>query len=203
MCLPPKLHNKINLRSKEKLNLKESTEQIIIEGCKRQKPEFQKELVLKYSGMLMTVCRRYSRDASSAKDLLQESLIKIIRSISKYEERGSFEAWMKRITINTALKYFDKSSFKNEVFVLEDLNGENVVPEIYAQLGAEELMELIDSLPNGFKEVFNLYAIEGYSHKEIGELLGITESTSRSQLTRARSLLKKQLTIREKIRIRI
>ncbi len=179
------------------------TEQHIIDGCKKGKPDFQKELVLKYSGLLMTVCRRYSRDAEFAKDILQEALIKILKSISNYEEKGSFEAWMKRITINTALKYFDKSSFKNEVFILEDLNDKNVVPDIYSQLGAEELMELIDNLPNGFREVFNLYAIEGYSHKEIGELLGVTESTSRSQLTRARSLLKKQLTVQDKIRIRI
>lgn len=185
------------------MNLRKSTEQNIIEGCKKQKPEFQKELVLRYSGLLMTVCRRYSRDDETAKDILQESLIKIIKSISKYEERGTFEAWMKRITINTSLKYFDKSSFKNEVFVLEDLDEKDVVPDVYAQLGVEELMDLIDKLPNGFREVFNLFAIEGYSHKEIGELLNITESTSRSQLTRARSLLKKQLTIREKIRIRI
>ena len=179
------------------------TEQHIIDGCKKGKPDFQKELVLKYSGLLMTVCRRYSRDAEFAKDILQEALIKILKSISNYEEKGSFEAWMKRITINTALKYFDKSSFKNEVFILEDLNDKNVVPDIYSQLGAEELMTLIDNLPNGFREVFNLFAIEGYSHKEIGELLGVTESTSRSQLTRARSLLKKQLTVQEKIRIRI
>jgi len=183
--------------------LKIFTEQHIIDGCKKGKPDFQKELVLKYSGLLMTVCRRYSRDAEFAKDILQEALIKILKSISNYEEKGSFEAWMKRITINTALKYFDKSSFKNEVFILEDLNDKNVVPDIYSQLGAEELMTLIDNLPNGFREVFNLFAIEGYSHKEIGELLGVTESTSRSQLTRARSLLKKQLTVQEKIRIRI
>jgi len=185
------------------VKLKESTERNIIEGCKKQKPEFQKELVLRYSGILMTVCRRYSKDRETAKDILQESLIKIIKSIPNYEERGTFEAWMKRITINTALKYFDKNSFRNEVFILEDLDEQNVIPDIYAQLGAEELMELIDKLPNGFREVFNLFAIEGFSHKEIGELLNITESTSRSQLTRARSLLKKQLTIREKIRIRI
>jgi len=183
--------------------LRKSTEQNIIEGCKKQEPEFQKELVLRYSGLLMTVSRRYSHDPESAKDVLQEALIKILRSIPKYTEQGSFEAWMKRITINTALKYFDKGNFKNEVFVLEDLNDENVVPDIYSQLGSEELMALIDNLPNGFREVFNLFAIEGYSHKEIGELLDITESTSRSQLTRARSLLKKQLTIHEKIRIRI
>lgn len=185
------------------MSLKKSTEQYIIEGCKKLKPEFQRELVIRYSGLLMTVCRRYSRDAETAKDVLQESLIKILRSISNYEERGSFEAWMKRVTINTALKYFDKNSFKNEVYVLEDLDEKDVFPDVYAQMGAEELMEMINDLPNGFREVFNLFAIEGYNHKEIGELLGISESTSRSQLTRARSLLKKQLTVREKIRIRI
>lgn len=183
--------------------MKNATEQHIVEGCKKGKPEFQKELVMRYSGLLMTVCRRYCNDGESAKDILQEALIKILKALPKYQERGTFEAWMKRITINTALKYFDKSSFKNEVYILEDQNEKNVLPDVYSQLGAEELMALINNLPHGFREVFNLFAIEGFSHKEIGELLDISESTSRSQLTRARSLLKKQLTVHEKIRVRI
>lgn len=185
------------------MSLKRSTEQDIIDGCKKPDPEYQKLLVMRYSGLLMTVCRRYSRDAETAKDILQESLIKILHAIGNYENRGSFEAWMRRITINTALKYFDKNCFKNETFTVDGMDEKIVPPEVYAHMGAEELMKLIGELPDGFREVFNLFAIEGYSHKEIGELLGIGESTSRSQLTRARSLLQKQITVRGKIRIRI
>ena len=191
-----------NSNSSNQSNLK-PTEKRIIEGCRKLKPPFQKELVLRYSGMLMTVSRRYTSDTESAKDILQEALIKILKSIPEYEERGSFEAWMKRIVINTALKYFNKSCFKNEVYKLDDMNETAVVPDIYAKLDAEELIKLINQLPEGFREVFNLNVIEGYSHKEIGEMLGIRESTSRSQLARARAILKKSLLKQDQIRIRI
>lgn len=132
-----------------------------------------------------------------AEDILQDALINILRHIIHYEERGSFEAWMKRIVINTALKSFKKSSFKNEVMELDQVPIKPIDPEVYSKMGAEELMALINQLPHGFREVFNLYSIEGYSHKEITELLGISESTSRSQLTRARALLRRQLAARE------
>ena len=179
------------------------TEQRIIEGCKKLKPEFQKELVLRYSGMLMTTSRRYTKDADSAKDVLQEAFIKILKAIPEYEERGTFEAWMKRIVINTALKYFNKSCFKNEVYKLDDLEESAIIPDVYSKLNAEELMATIRELPEGQREVFNLFVIEGYSHREIGVMLDIQESSSRSQLARARTILKKQLSKKEKIRIRI
>jgi len=110
---------------------------------------------------------------------------------------------MKRILINTALKVFDKSSFKNELYTIEDLPHTPINPEVYSSLAAEELMEIINQLPEVYKTIFNLHAIEGYSHKEISELIGIKESTSRSQLTRARMMLKKYLSKNEKIRLRI
>jgi RNA polymerase sigma factor (sigma-70 family) len=160
-------------------------------------PTFQQELVVRYSARLMTVSRRYCRDLAMAEDNLQDSLINILRHIINYEERGSFESWMTRIVINTALKSFKKSSFKNEVMDLEQVPITPIDPEVYSKMGAEELMALINKLPHGFREVFNLYSIEGYSHKEITALLGITESTSRSQLTRARALLRSQLVAKE------
>lgn len=147
----------------------------------------------------MSVCRRYARDPSSAKDILQESMIKIFKNIHKYKPSGSFVGWMRRICVNTALQSFDKACFKNEILGLDDLTEQPFsIPVVYSHLGEEELLEVISNLPEGFKQVFNLYVIEGLSHREVGQALGITESTSRSQLTRARNYLRQQLQKRER-----
>ena len=151
----------------------------------------------------MAVSRRYTKDQSSSKDILQEGLIHILNSISNYKEQGNFEAWMKRIIINIAVKYFRNKSFKNELYTIEDQPEKMVEPSAYASMAAAELMEVIDQLPDSYRTIFNLYAIEGFSHKEIAQLLEITESTSRSQLTRARASLKKILLKEGKIRVRI
>ncbi len=178
------------------------TESDIIKGCQNGIAKFQKELVVRYSPMLMTVSRRYSRDNESAKDVLQDSFIKIFRHIHKYKPIGSFTAWMRRIVINTALQSLDKSCFKKELSGLGELQEHpSTSPDIYSHLGAEELLTLIQGMPDGFRQVFNLNILEGYSHREIGEILNITESTSRSQLVRARNYLKKMLAKRDRIRV--
>ncbi len=178
------------------------TEAEIIKGCQKGKALYQKELVVRYSPMLMSVSRRYSKDNEMAKDNLQESFIKIFRHIGKYKPIGSFSAWMRRIVINTSLQSMDKSCFKRELSGLDELLEQpSSPPEAYAHLGAEELMDLIQQMPQGFRQVFNLSILEGYSHREISEILGITESTSRSQLVRARNYLKKILVKRERIRV--
>ncbi len=186
----------------ESLNPSELTEADIIKGCQKGDARAQKELVVRYSPLLMTVSRRYSKDNELAKDILQETLIKVFKNIHKYKPTGSFVGWMRRILINTALQTFDKSCFKREISGLGELNLQpSMPPDVYDHLGEEELLALIDQLPEGFKQVFNLYVIEGMSHKEIAEMLGVTESTSRSQLVRARNSLRKMLTKREKIRV--
>ena len=179
------------------------TEHKIITGCQAQNPLYQKELVLRYSGLLLSVARRYTVDHSLAKDIIQESLIKILKAIPDYQPTGSFEHWMKRIVINTALQKRKLKRFSFELNGFENLPEKEIDPSIYSTLGAEELIHLIQQLPEGYREIFNLHAIEGYSHAEIGALLNITESTSRSQLSRARTLLQKQLQTREKISIRL
>jgi RNA polymerase sigma-70 factor (ECF subfamily) len=143
--------------------------------------------------MLMTVCRRYARDEAMAKDVLQETLIRIFQNIGKYEHTGSFEGWMRRIAVRRSLQWLEKSSFQHELQPVAMPDEKLIEPTIYSQLGAEEIMALLKELPDGFRAVFNLNIIEGYTHKEIAELLGITESTSRSQLTRARKLLQEKL----------
>ncbi len=194
---PPKI------KTKNKANLKNYSQDEIIRGCRKQDPRFQKALVVQYSGRLMAVSRRYSRDQESAKDILQEALIKIIKAVPNYKEQGSFEAWAKRIVINTALKFFDKSSFRNELYTIDDQPEKSVSPDAYSNMAADELMAVINKLPENYRTIFNLHAIEGFSHREISEAMGIEESTSRSQLTRARGMLKKYLSKNEKIRLRI
>lgn len=143
--------------------------------------------------MLMSVCQRYARDEAMAKDVLQETLIRIFRHIDKYEPTGSFEAWMRRIAIRRSLQWLEKSSFQHELQPLEMPDQDGLEPEIYAQFGAAEILSLLKELPEGFRTVFNLHIVEGYSHQEIAELLDITESTSRSQLARARKLMQDKL----------
>lgn len=143
--------------------------------------------------MLMTVCRRYVVDEASAKDILQESFIKIFTNIDKYKPVGSFEAWMRTITIRSALYWLKKHGKKETEKIETNHQLQTAKPEILDRFDAEEIIELIRELPVGFRTVFNLNIIEGYNHNEIAKMLNITESTSRSQLTRARKLLQEKL----------
>lgn len=167
------------------------TEKQLIQDCQNGVKSSQYQLVKRYAGMLLSVARRYVSDEATAKDVLQEGLIKIFENIHKYKHTGSFEGWMRTITIRCALAHLRKSHRAHEFHIIDQVAPEAALPEIFSQLGMEDIIRLIQQLPNGFREVFNLNIIEGYSHREIGELLGISESTSRSQLTRARKLLQK------------
>jgi RNA polymerase sigma factor (sigma-70 family) len=173
------------------------TERELIVGCQKGKAECQRELLRRYAPMLLTVCRRYAKDAAFAEDLLQESLLRIFKGIGQYEAIGSFEGWMRKVTINTALQQIDKQYFKKEVYEIDTKHEVQLLPDVFQKMGAEELLSLIATLPNGFRQVFNLYAIEGYSHAEISALLGIGESSSRSQLARARKLLQDKLSTKQ------
>lgn len=130
--------------------------------------------------------------------MLQESLIRIFNYFDKFsEKKGSLISWMRTICINTALKYFDKNCFNRQILDPASMKESQVNPSVLASLHAEDLMNLVETLPDGYRQVFNLYAIEGYSHKEISKLLGIAESASRSNLSRARGLLKAALAKRQ------
>ena len=174
------------------------TENDIIRGCQKGRAKYQKALVLRYSPMLMTVARRYCRDDHAAKDVLQESFIRVFRAIDRYQATGSFTAWMRRIVINVALQSKDKASYQREQTSLEHVAHPMVSPEAISSLNAEDLIALIQRLPEKFREVFNLYVVEGYSHDEIAQLLHIAPGTSRSQLTRARQKLQAMILEREK-----
>lgn len=144
-----------------------------------------------YSGKMLAICRRYLPDAMQAEDVMIESLMKVIQKIDQFGFKGSFEGWVKRIVVNEALMKL--RSQKNVEIDIDEVNPINFTEPEFSDLEAEELLEMIHELPDGYRTVFNLYALEGYNHKEIAERLGISEGTSKSQLSRARSLLQKMI----------
>lgn len=170
------------------------TEEQLIEGCKRGERLAQKELYETYSRKMMGVCLRYVGDRETARDLLQDGFVKVFTCMDSYSGAGSFEGWMRKIFVNCALEYLRKSDVLRESTDLDN-TAELVQADhsVLSDLSAAELMKLVHELPSGFRTVFNLFAIEGYSHKEIGEMMNITESTSRSQFTRAKQLLQRRI----------
>ncbi len=169
-------------------------EQQLIEGCRKGERLAQKELYETYSRKMMGVCLRYVNDRETARDLLQDGFVKVFTSIDSYSGTGSFEGWIRKIFVNCALEFLRKSDVMKESVDLGN-TYELVNPDHSAvsAMSANELMKLIQDLPAGFRTVFNLFAIEGFSHREISELLNITESTSRSQYTRAKQLLQRKI----------
>ena len=169
-------------------------EKDIVQGCQRNEAKAQQALVTQYAPMLLTTALRYVRNRDDAQDVLQNALIKTLDNLPRFKYgEGSFEGWMRRIVVTTALKFLRKPISYSIEPLEEWHNEQEIAPEIYQKLSVDELLALVNELPEGCREVFNLYVMEEYSHKEIGELLKINESSSRSQLTRARSILRKKI----------
>lgn len=165
----------------------------IIQGCLRKKPKAQKMLVAEYGPMLLTVSRRYCPVSVGAKDNLQDAFIQIFSNIEKFDpSKGSLSTWMRKIVINTALKKINKKCFTQEQST-DEFQEITLEPKIYEHLNAEDILHIIATLPEGLRQVFNLHAIEGYSHKEIGTLLSIKETTSRNNLSKAKKILQVKL----------
>jgi len=139
------------------------------------------------------VCLRYAKDATEAEDILQDGFIKVFQHIASFKNEGSIEGWVRRIMINTALERFRKKNPLYPVSEIYDVARHLKYEDIESQISANELMGLVQKLSPGYRTVFNLYAIEGYSHKEISEQLGISEGTSKSQLARARAVLQDEV----------
>ena len=170
----------------------------LIDGCKKNNRESQKKMYDLLSSKMFGVCLRYVKDREIAEDLLQEGFVKIFTNIEKFRGEGSFEGWARRIFVNTAIEAYRKSTKMYPIVNLESaehFEGELVYNDT---LELEDLMKLIHGLSPGYRTVFNLYVIEGYSHKEIAELLQISEGTSKSQLARARYLSQDLITANEK-----
>jgi RNA polymerase sigma-70 factor (ECF subfamily) len=170
----------------------------IIEGCINEDAQCQRLLVVNYSAMLLSVSRRYTPISADAEDVLQDAYIKIFGAIRQFDpKRGALESWMRKIVVNTALKRLNKKCFTHERSV-ERFDEKHLPPAAYEYLQAEDVMKLINTLPDGYRQVFNLSVVEGYPHKEIAALLEIEESSSRSNLSKAKKLLRKKLRNQEK-----
>ena len=170
----------------------------LIQGCKKQDRRSQQIVYERYGRVMYGICLRYSSDTETAQDLLHDGFIKVFTHIVSYEGKGSFEGWMKRIFINLALETIRKDKIKKQYS--EDIENFLDADEIrddsdddIDKISESELMKMVQELPQGYRSVFNLYAIEEYSHKEISEALGIAEGTSRSQYIRARLLLQEKV----------
>ncbi|MDE3235672.1 MAG: sigma-70 family RNA polymerase sigma factor [Bacteroidota bacterium] len=175
------------------------TEQAIIAGCLQNNAIAQRELYNRYSPKMLSVCYRFAQSREDAEDMLQEGFIKVFTQIQTFRNQGAFEGWIRRIIVHTCINFLKKHKKFNESVDLAHASHlqvkEETVPSV--MLG-KQVIECIRLLPVGYKTVLNLYAIEGFSHKEIGDMLDIEESTSRSQYTRAKSMLESIL-IRKKI----
>ena len=165
-----------------------------IEGARRGDRRSQKAIYDSLSSKMFAVCLRYMGDRESAEDILQDGFVTLFSKLDTFSGDGSFEGWARKIFVNTALMSLrKKDALKNSEDVEAAWDMTSDTPTAVQQIGYEELIKLISELPPGFRTVFNMYIIEGYSHKEIAEALGISETTSRSQLQRARTLLQSKI----------
>jgi len=191
------------------------SEKDLIEGCKQNEAVARQLLYEKYARLMFGVCSRYIGNADDLRDVVQDSFVKVFTNIKKFRYEGSFEGWMKRIFVNTAINYLKENKKYRNKMDIDDPQGANLIAddsrEAYrtmdrrdidsgkvdynlvseAELSHEELLEALNSIPEGFRVVFNLACIEGMKHEEIAEMMNIDASTSRTRLTRARAMLQK------------
>lgn len=154
----------------------------------------QEELYLRFSPKMYAVCFRYAANATDAQDLLQEGFIKVYKNLHRFRAEGSFEGWIRRVFVNTSIEHYRKKSIQlSTVSEKEEATIEDSDISALDQMAEKDILAIIQELSPGYKTVFNLYVVEGYSHKEIGDILGISEGTSKSQLARAKSILQKKI----------
>ena len=165
----------------------------LIQGCISGNRQMQELLYQKYSSKMYGVCLRYSGNIEDANDLLQEGFIKIFKNLIKFRGEGSFEGWIRRIFVNTSIEHFRKKVKLYNVTEVQENTIEDDDLTILDTLAEKDIISLVNELSPGYKTVFNMHVIEGYSHKEIADILGINEGTSKSQLARAKGVLKKSV----------
>ncbi|HEY3402759.1 MAG TPA: RNA polymerase sigma factor [Ohtaekwangia sp.] len=170
-----------------------ASEDELIKGCIKRDRSAQKRLFDTYSSKMYGICYRYVKDPMEAEDILVTAFTKILDKIEQFKNEGSFEGWIRRIMVNEALTHLRRNRSMYLETDLEQADREPDYDTLDNYLEAEDLMNIIQELPSGYRIVFNMYAIDGYSHKEIADHLGISENTSKSQLSRARTYLQKKL----------
>jgi RNA polymerase sigma factor (sigma-70 family) len=170
------------------------TDAELIKGCINEDRRCQQMLFERYAGKMTSVCLRYARDLMEAEDMLQDAFMRVYDHLHQFKFEGSFEGWVRRIVVNTALRYCQKRKIHFEEIKTDHYQNEpNLEPFVYTQMSENDIMQVISQLPPGYKMVFNLHVIEGYSHEDIAKMLKIQASTSRSQLLKARKLLQQNI----------
>jgi RNA polymerase sigma factor (sigma-70 family) len=173
-------------------------EKELIDQCLKGVPKSQEALYKHYAPRMYGVCMRYARNTLEADDILQEGFIKVFNFLKDYRHEGSLEGWIRRIVVNTAINYYRSRLHEWEEVSLDKAGSSPKLETAEVDnLSRDELLALIQQLPEGYRLVFNLYVIEGYNHQEIGKLLNISENTSKSQLSRARAWLQEKITQRK------
>ena len=166
-----------------------SNESDLIEGCIQGDRKMQYELYERFSPKMYGVCLRYAANAEEAEDILQEGFIKVFKKIGSFRGDGSFEGWIRRIFVNTAIEHFRKKTYLQPITEQEENSIEGKYISVLDNLAEKDIIKLIQQLSPGYRTVFNMYVIEGYTHKQIAEVLNISEGTSKSQLSRAKLIL--------------
>ena len=176
---------------------KSSTEESLISGCRKKHRQAQRDVYDWLAPKMLAICRRYIKDVNEAESVMITGFMKVLDKIEQYSGEGSFEGWVRRIMVNESLLYIRKNK---GMYIEVDIEYADTEPnyELSSEnLEVDDLLNLINGLPIGYRTVFNMFAIEGYSHKEIAESLAISENTSKSQLSRARKMLQKQIIEKE------
>lgn len=181
------------MKYQNEMRLADYHEDEIINGCLNGGRKYQKLLYEKFYGSMMVVCMRYTNDREEARDVLHEGFMKVFKNLKKFNRGTNLGAWIRRIMINTAIDHYRKSAKMPNLVEINQAVHETDAHDVVADLGAEEILAMVQKLSPAYRTVFNLYVIEGYSHKEVGELLGISEGTSKSNLAKARAKLQKMV----------
>jgi RNA polymerase sigma factor (sigma-70 family) len=180
------------------LNLKSNlyiNDRDLISGCIALDSRMQKELYNRFAPKMYAVCLRYADNSDDAKDLLQEGFIKIYKNLAKFRAEGSFEGWVRRVFVNTAIEHYRRKLNLSIIGEHEDYSATDGSIAALERLDEKDIIKLVQELSPGYRTVFNLYVIEGFSHKEIGNILGINEGTSKSQLARAKGILQTKVNL--------
>lgn len=178
------------------------TDDEIIEGCLRNDRKMQKALYDKFAARMFAVCLRYANSKDDAADILQDGFLKVFSKIEQFSNEGSFEGWIRRVMVNTAITHYYQNKKYNEQQNIEEINETEIETFDYkdSEFSTEELTNVIQTLPNTYRVVFNMFAIEGFKHKEISETLGIDVSTIKTQYHRAKKMLQEKLNELSKIK---
>ena len=170
------------------------TDEQLIDGCKKAQQSAFEALYKRYAMRMMAIAQRYCNTTFESEDVIQEAFIKVFQKIGTYDHKGSFEGWLKRVVVNTAINHYHQTyKQKFQVEIEKAVIPESDIPDAVSRMSNNELLALIKELPDGYRMVFNLYVLEGYTHKEIGEMLKISDGTSKSQLAKAKNMIRRLL----------